>query len=230
MHTVSRFLGLMLILCGFGSNVTTAADTPGAIGADNVSPPKGFVSLLNCKDFAGWKEQGRKPNEFVDAPKSWKIDDNAIEYIKGSTGKDGHLYTEKQFTNWELHVDWKLASGSSGLFTSPAHIKIWNFNATKWGATGSGSLGYGDTMVKPIKKADKPQGQWNHFRILVESPLALKTPKGKSVPSKGTISIWLNDELVIDKEPRTVRKSRIGMQDHGAHVWFKNIYIKELPD
>jgi len=230
-NILSRCLGLTLILFGFGSNVMTAADTPAANRADNVSPPEGFVSLFNGKDFAGWKESGGKPTEFLEMPASWKIDDNTIMFIKESTGKDGHLWTEKSFKNWELHVDWKFAGGTTGFFTSPAHIKIWDVNKTTgWAATGSGSLGYGDTMVKPIKKADKPLGQWNHFRILVESPPARKDPNGKPVASKGTISIWLNDELVIDKEPRTIRKSRIGLQDHGSQVGFKNLYIRELPE
>lgn len=207
--------------------------TTSARGADN-APLDGFVGLFDGRTLTGWKQDGGKPGQFADAVTSWAVDSGTIKYVKDSPGKSGHLWTEKAYTGYELLADWKFNGlGTSGLFLAPAHVKIWDATKpTGWASTGSGSLGYGDAMVKPLKKADKSLGEWNTFRIVVQPPPQPKDPKPgekKGQKMTGTISVWLNGELVIDKEPRAVRPARIGLQDHGTEVWFKNLYIRELP-
>ena len=75
----------------------------------------------------------------------------------------------------------------------------------------------------PLKKADKPLGEWNTFHIIM---------KGNKV------TVYLNGELVVDNQPLAAykpfnntlpEKGPIELQFHGDPLWFKNIYIKELP-
>ncbi len=75
----------------------------------------------------------------------------------------------------------------------------------------------------PLKKADKPVGEWNTFHITV---------KGDDVTVK------LNGELVVDKAKLlnywdrgkpVPEKGPVELQFHGDPLWFKNISIKELP-
>lgn len=75
----------------------------------------------------------------------------------------------------------------------------------------------------PSKKAFKSTGEWNHFRI---------TFKG------GNIKVELNDQKIVDwnAEPRGKIKDfagegYIGLQNHDSNavVYFKNLYVKELP-
>ncbi len=81
----------------------------------------------------------------------------------------------------------------------------------------------------PLVLADKPLGEWNHFRIVM---------KGERV------SIWLNDKQVVDdavlenyfdkKLPKEKRgpilaRGPIQLQTHGSEIRWKNIFIKELP-
>lgn len=68
----------------------------------------------------------------------------------------------------------------------------------------------------PLKKADNPIDQWNRFKLMVQN-------------NEGTV--WLNDELIIDKARKKFnREYPIGLQDHGTVVWFKSIFVKELPE
>jgi hypothetical protein len=48
----------------------------------------------------------------------------------------------------------------------------------------------------------------NDKKVVDESPLANYWDKGKPLPAKGPIEL----------------------QHHGDKLWFKNIYVKELPD
>ena len=78
---------------------------------------------------------------------------------------------------------------------------------------------------KPISKEDKPVGEWNTFRIIL---------KGKNV------TVYLNGKLVVANQPWADRgdlrgplpaKGVIGLRSIKMNpIWFKNIYIKELPD
>ena len=50
--------------------------------------------------------------------------------------------------------------------------------------------------------------------------------------------VWLNDQLVVDnvtmenyweRNKPIYPKGQIELQHHGSTLWFRNIYIKELP-
>ena len=75
----------------------------------------------------------------------------------------------------------------------------------------------------PPKKVDRPIGQWNTFRI-------------KMVGEK--VSVWFNGELVVDnvtlenywnRSKPIYPVEQIELQNHGDKLWFKNIYLKEIP-
>jgi hypothetical protein len=136
----------------------------------------------------------------------WKVEDGVIVY----DGKGGNLQTEKDYGNFVLHVDWKIdKGGDSGVFLRGVpQVQIWQ------NKEGSGGIW---PKVKALKNADKPVGQWNHFDIKLE---------------KGIVTVHLNGELVVDKYDMQFKRPKgpVVLQHHGNPLWFKNIYIKELPD
>jgi hypothetical protein len=72
-----------------------------APAADN-TPPPGFVSLFNGKDFTGWKVPPGDNGH-------WKIIDGVIDYDAKSEAKgEKNLVTEKSFKDFVLRVDWRL--------------------------------------------------------------------------------------------------------------------------
>jgi len=87
-----------VVLAGWISLVTLAG---GVRAADN-TPPEGFTSLFNGRDFAGWKvPEGDNGH--------WQMVDGVIDYDALSEAKgDKSLYTEREFGDFELHVDWRI--------------------------------------------------------------------------------------------------------------------------
>lgn len=73
----------------------------GLRAADN-EPPPGFVALFNGHDLSGWKvPEGDNGH--------WKVVDGAIDYDAQSEAKgEKSLFSEKDLTNFELHLDWRI--------------------------------------------------------------------------------------------------------------------------
>ena len=104
-------------------------------------------------------------------------------------------------------------------------MQIWDTALTNVGGqVGSGGL-YNNQKnpSKPLVKADKPVGQWNRFWI-------------KMVGDK--VWVKLNDVLVVDgvtlenywdRTQPIFPTGQIELQNHNSPLFFKNIYIKELP-
>jgi len=201
--------------------------------ADN-TPPEGFTALFNGKDLTGWKglvgnpksRAAMKPEALAEAEKKatekaiehWKVVDGAIEY----DGKNNSLCTAKDYGDFELYVDWKIhKGGDSGIYLrGTPQVQIWDNKA------GSGGL-YNNSKKEnprnPLVVADNPPGEWNTFYI-------------KMVGEKVTIK--LNGKLVVDnvtmenywdRAQPIYPTGQIELQHHGSNLWFKNIYVKELP-
>lgn len=181
------------------------------------------------------------------AHEQWSVVDGAIHLTPPKKGGVS-LVTDKDYGNFELMVDWKIEkNGDSGLYLrGQPQVQIWDSDNTPGArgvdkSSGSGGLwnnplpadvGKDDESVRkagqkigkiPLKKADKPVGEWNTFRIIM---------KGENV------TVYLNGELVVDNKPlaaykafndKLPEKGPVELQFHGDPLWFKNIYIKELP-
>lgn len=208
---------------------------------DNVAPA-GFTALFNGKDLTGWKGLVADPKKRAamsaealaaaqakaDAlmRENWKLDNGAVVY----RGKSfDNLCTVKDYADFELVCDWKITPNSdSGLYLrgSP-QVQIWDpFTAPVKAGNEVGSGGLFNNQknpAKPLKVADKPIGEWNRFRILM-------------VGEK--VHVFLNGELVVnnttlenywDRSQPIFPSGQIELQAHTTPVWFKNIYVREIP-
>jgi len=202
-------------------------------------PPKGFVALFNGKDLAGWKGLVGNPKtrpkmsaqELAkaqakadqDMQAHWKVVDGALVF----DGKGHSLCTVKDYGDFEMLVDWKIeAGGDSGIYLrgSP-QVQIWDTARVGSGAqVGSGGL-YNNKkgQSKPKKKADRPVGEWNTFRIIM-------------IGEK--VTVIFNDELVVDnvimenyweRDKPIYPTGQIELQSHGSLLEFRNIFIREIP-
>lgn len=205
------------------------------------TPPAGFKSLFNGKDLTGWKGLVGDPKKRAAMPAaelaaaqqkadevmraSWKIEDGVLAY-RGN-GFD-NLCTAKDYANFELLCDWKVAPhADSGLYLrgSP-QVQIWDPHTkpTSSGSeVGSGGLYNNKTNNKPAVVADKPVGEWNRFRIVMAGE---------------KVHIFLNGQLVVrdtklenywDRNAPLFPSGQIELQAHKTVVWFKDLYIRELP-
>src|SRR5262249_11487360 len=86
-------------------------------------------------------------------------------------GKGDSLQTVKQYGNFELLLDWKIEEkGDSGIYIrGQPQVQIWDSDRTpgaRGADKGSGSGGLWSNTKEgkmPLKKADKPVGEWNTF-------------------------------------------------------------------
>lgn len=211
-------------------------------GTPDNTPPDGFTAQFNGKDLSNWKglvanpiqrakmtpEQLKTAQEKADESMRahWKVENGELVF----DGKGQSLCTAKDYGDFEMYVDWKIpAHGDSGIYLrgSP-QIQIWdteNVRESKNGADkGSGALWNNQKSGnRPLVKADNPIGQWNTFFI-------------RMVGDK--VTVYLNDKLVLDnvvmenywdrKQP-IFPTGQIELQNHGGPLWFKNVYLRELP-
>jgi len=228
------------LLLAAASTWTSAGEKTDKAGPNDTMPPPGFTALFNGKDLTSWqglvdvnKRKKMTPEQYDDAVKKatekafqkWTVKDGVIHYEPRAS----NLQTVKDYGNFELYVDYKIEpKGDSGIYLrGNPQIQIWEPNSPN-NPKKLGSGGLYNNKKNPsdplIKVADNPVGEWNTFFIVM---------KGDKVTVK------LNGKLVVDdtplenywepKEPLPV-KGPIELQDHGDKLWFKNIYIKELPD
>ncbi len=207
--------------------------------------PAGFTSLFNGKDLSGWKglvgdpkkRAAMSPAELAAEQKKadqqmrdhWKVVDGVLNYDGKGNNPCNNLCTVKDYGDFELYVDWKiLEDGDSGIYLrgSP-QVQIWDTQSDIYrklgGDKGSGALYNNQKNPRfPLKKADKPVGQWNTFYI-------------KMVGERVTVK--LNGELIVDnvimenlweRDKPIYERGQIELQSHGRVLWFRNIYIREL--
>ncbi len=207
--------------------------------SDN-TPPKGFKALFNGKNLDGWKGLVKDPPARAKmtpeqlAAEQLKADENMRQHWKASDGvlvydgKGENLCTSKDYKDFELLVDWKIPpQGDSGIYLrgSP-QVQIWEANSPGHFSPfdGSGGLYNNEKGPRhPLKAADNPVGEWNRFRIVM-------------VGEK--VHVFLNDELVVndetlenywERDKPIYRWGAIELQNHFGPLWFKNIYVREIP-
>jgi len=190
------------------------------------------------------KDAQAKADEVMKA--HWRVENGVLIY----DGKGASLCTAKDYGDFEFYCDWKIPAGAdSGIYLrGTPQIQIWDpWDATIKDKNGSRqpttpqewveayktgrNLGSGGlwnnrrTRNQPLVLADNPIGEWNTFYI-------------RMVGSR--VSIWLNGKQVVDrtelenywdktgKEPLP-RADQIELQHHGSELFFKNLYVRELP-
>lgn len=202
-----------------------------ASAADN-TPPEGFTALFNGQDLTGWKglvgnpksRAAMSPEQLAAAQKKadenmrahWSVADGALVF----DGKGKSLCTGKDYGDFEFYVDWKiLPRGDSGIYLrGTPQVQIWD------NPIGSGGL-YNNKKnpSKPSKNVDNPVGQWNTFYI-------------KMIGERVTVE--LNGEVVVDgvvlenyweRDNPIYPTGQIELQNHGNTLYFKNVYIREIP-
>ncbi|MDX9972440.1 MAG: DUF1080 domain-containing protein [FCB group bacterium] len=198
--------------------------------------PKGFEEAFNGKDLTGWKglaeENPEKRNAMTpevmaaaqakgdeDMRAHWSVVDGVLSF----DGKGQSISTGRDYQDFDMLVDWKIDSkGDSGIYTRGyPQVQIWD---TAMWPQGSGGLYNNEHNPKdPLMVGDNPINTWNTFRIIMIND---------------RVTVYLNDKLVVNNTQLENYWSRgnpildcgpIYLQNHGNHLWFDNIYIREIP-
>ncbi len=164
-----------------------------ALTAHGDGIPPGFTPLFDGQTLNGWWGASTEdPRQWMALPPAefQKKHDASLEDIRqhwrvenGELVNDGsglYLTTEKNYGDIELVVDYKTVPlADSGIYLKGCAGQIWdhtNAKEFKNGAEkGSGGLwnnSPGAPGKDPLVLADKPFGEWNHFRVRQPSAAA----------------------------------------------------------
>lgn len=205
--------------------------------------------LFDGTSFDAWKGYLKDS-----VPDTWKIEGGAMVFYPPADRPEGESYnivTKNAYTSFVLSLEWKVSqAGNSGIFwavvedekypeayqTGP-EIQVLDNAGHPDAAVGGGSHQAGALydMVAPSEDATNPAGEWNTCVITVD----YNTNEG---------SVVLNDVKIVEFNPSgekwdamvadskfadwsgfaKTQTGKIGLQDHGDIVSFRNIKIKEL--
>jgi len=207
-----------------------------------------WITLFDGESFDGWHMYN---GEEVTEP--WKLEDGAMVFYPPKERPEGasyNLVSDKEFTDFVLTLDWKIAEGgNSGIFwaikedekygqpyiTGP-EIQVLDNERHPDAQNGDDRLaGALYDMVPPSKDVTNPAGEWNSVELMInhktnEGHVILNGTKIVEFPVQGTG--W--DQLIADskfddwEDFAAFKTGKIGLQDHGDMVAFRNIKIKEL--
>lgn len=201
---------------------------------------EGWELLFNGKTIDNWKTfNGGKVN-------GWKIIDGILHNSGEGSDHGGDIITKKQYTNFELYLEWKIApesnSGvfihvqeglSNAIYESGAEYQLMDDKGWPDQLNPNQYSGANYAMHTPQNAKVKPIAEWNTTQIIVNGP---------------HVEHWLNETKVVEYELWTgdwntrkeagkwaempyygmAKTGHIGLQDHGGLTMFRNIKIKEL--
>jgi hypothetical protein len=190
----------------------------------------GWVSLFDGKTLAGWTGVDGKP-----PGAGWKVEDGGVLHLEGKGG--GNLFSEKEYSNFELEWEWKLAEGGNNgikYWVTKVGGKEWlgieyqmiddlkHADGLKGGSHNTGSI-Y-DIIDSAKDKAFKPVGEWNSSRIVVKDGKICSSADTKTEEWKAAIA----KSKFKNKQGFAPGRGRLMLTEHGDPTWFRNIRIREL--
>jgi len=217
--------------------------TPGTTSSD---APSDAIILFGGKDLNEWvsaKEAGK--------PAQWTVADGAFTVKKGT----GTIQTKRSFTDYQLHIEWKIPSnitgsgqarGNSGIFLASTgqgdegyEIQVLDcYNNTTY-VNGQTASIYKQSI--PLANACKKPGEWQTYDIIWTAPRfnddgTLKSPARVTAIHNGVL-VQNNYELkgvtkyIGTPEYKKHGATPIKLQDHGdpsEPISYRNIWLREL--
>lgn len=189
--------------------------------------------LFDGKSLRGWSSTG--------SPEGWTVSDEAIMCtVKGG----GYLYTEEQFEDFELALEFKIAPGTnSGVFirwsdlADPVNTGIEIQVLDSYGAEAltPHTCGAIYDLVPPSEHAFKPAGEWNQLLVTCDGPMISVELNGKHI-AEMDVDRWTEAGRNPNGSKNKFtyawadmpRRGHIGLQDHGGELWYRNIKLREL--
>ncbi|TMM58726.1 DUF1080 domain-containing protein [Maribacter algarum] len=210
-------------------------------------PQNEWKVLFNGKTFDGWHEYRKEG-----VSEQWKIEDGAMVFYppKERNGESYNLVSDNEYTDFVLSIEWRIAeAGNSGIFwgvkelpelgqpyeTGP-EIQVLDNDKHPDGKNGtSHQAGALYDMVSPSEDVTKAIGEWNLCEITINHKtnmgivvlnevevvnFPVNNPEWGEMVSKSKFADW--------EHFAKYTTGKIGVQDHGDVVAYRNIKIKEL--
>ncbi len=220
-----------------------------AVSAAEPQPPSEYQPRI---DKDGWEIlfDGKGLDAWTPASRAggWAVNADG-ELYPAKPGRD--LCTRRRCCDYVIELDFKIGAkrkANSGVFicvhdpnndvNTGMEVQILDngdygvpFNA----GNANGAL---YDLVRPSVDANKPIGEWNHFRITVKQSLVVIDLNGKEIV-RADLSQWVkagqNPDGGHNKFPHAIgalpHEGFVLLQNYGATpVWFRNVKLKSLSD
>lgn len=229
-----------------------SALAPISSDAQGCAPGMGRVAiniLTPAEQAAGWRLlfDGRTAHDWrgfkqAGMPDGWKTVDGALTRVAAG----GDIITRDQFANFELALEWRVASGgNSGVmyrvteqadasYETGPEMQFLDDARHPDGKSRLTSAGAVYGLYPSPEGAVKPAGQWNAARIVVQGSHVEHWLNGVKTADYELLSPDWEARVAASKFnqwPGYGRAARghIALQDHGDLVSFRNIKIRNLP-
>ncbi len=209
---------------------------------------EGWSFLFDGLTTDGWHTYGSRS-----IGTAWKtvngtlfLDAESKKEFKTNTG--GDIVTDEEFGNFDLKLDWKISkNGNSGICfyvkeDRSKYARMWNTGPEMQVLDNDG---HPDGKIKKHRSGDlydlisassepvKKVGEWNHVRIhSLNGKLDFYLNNVHILSTTMWTDSWrnliANSKFNAYSDFGTYRTGRIGLQDHGDNVWFRNIKIRRL--
>jgi hypothetical protein len=191
----------------------------------------GFKPLFDGKTLDGWQIVNKHGAGYI-------VEEGAI--VCPADG-GGNLFTEKEYGNFVLRFEYRLAPGGNNgvglrapLQGDAAYVgmesQILDDDAPQYANLEPGQYHGSIYKVLPAKRgAPKKAGEWNTEEIVCNGR-HVKVTVNEMVTVDGNLDD-VKDEKTLKEHPGIQRTTgHIGFLGHGAHVEFRNIRLKTLPN
>lgn len=208
--------------------------------AVSTPPPSDAVVLFDGTSLDAWRAAGEP-----DQPAPWRAENGYFEVVPGSGG----IATTQAFGDVQLHLEWMAPSpptsegqdrGNSGVFLmSRYEVQVLDSYESTTYADGQAASVYG--QHPPLVNANRPPGEWQSYDIVFRAP---RFDANGEVEQPARVTVFHNGVLVQDDfsiQGATAHQQRASytqhedrlplmLQDHGAPVRFRNIWVRDLAD
>ncbi len=176
------------------------------------------------------------------SPAEWLVADGAFTVVKGK----GNIRTKQEFTDYQLHVEWRTPTevkgegqgrGNSGIFNQGLYeLQVLDSYNNRTYSNGQAASLYKQRM--PLVNASNGPGEWQTYDVIWTAP---RFNADGMLISKARITVLHNGVLVQNNVEFDGATEFIGLpkykahgagpivlQDHGDAVSFRNVWIRPL--
>lgn len=199
--------------------------------------PSDAIVLFDGSSLSEWVSQ-----KDGSSPAGWEVADGAFTVVSGQGG----IQTKQQFTDYQLHVEWRSPTeivgegqgrGNSGIFMQGLYeVQVLDSYNNRTYSNGQAASLYKQRI--PLVNATKAPGEWQTYDIVWTAPRF--NAEGILI-SKARVTVLHNGVLVQNNVELDGPTEYIGLpkykahgagpivlQDHGNPVSFRNIWIRPL--
>ena len=214
-------------------------------GRTDAQPPSDAIVLFDGRNLEQWVSVNDH------GPARWAVADGILTVNKPA----GNIETKRSFTNYQLHLEWRIpegitgsgqARGNSGVFLASTgngdagyEIQVLDSYDNKTYVNGQAAAIY--KQYAPLVNAMRKPGEWNTYDIIWTAPTfhddgSVATPAYVTAFHNGVLvqdHVALKGETLYIGAPSYKKHgpSPIKLQAHGdpsAPISFRNIWVRDL--